>query len=466
MSPATILIAEDEASMRRILQLELEQEGWRVLLAEDGESARRLMHEEPVDLVITDMKMGRVSGMDLLRETRAEFPDLPVIMMTAFGTVESAVEAMQLGARDYVIKPFEMEDVRLKARRALEEHAVRAENRALKAQLAAQGAPVELVGSCPAMQQVLEVMAQVVDSPSTILISGESGTGKEIVARTLHDRSPRAGRPFVVVNCAALSETLSDSELFGHVKGAFTSADSDRIGRFELADGGTIFLDELALIPPILQGKLLRVLQEKSFERVGSTVTVHVDVRIIGATNTDLRAMIADGAFREDLFYRLQVVEMHLPPLRARAQDIPELVEHFLTKHAVALGRPRPGIAPEALEALETYHWPGNVRELENVIQRAILLCKEGTVGPGQLSLDVGANGGAGLRAVADLGFGQPGFSLTRMTEDMERTCIARALLETGGNKSRAAEVLGVTRKILRYKIDKYGLGTPPAVDE
>ncbi len=460
MSP-TILIAEDEARMRRILELEFSQEGWRVLLAENGDAAQAELAAHQVDLLVTDVRMGQTSGMDLLRHAREIHPDLPVIMMTAYGSVENAVEAMHLGARDYVIKPFEVEDLRLKAARALEERAVRAENRALKAQLAGAAAGTEAIGACPAMQQVFEIMRSVADTPSTVLITGESGTGKEVLACELHKCSDRSDQPFVVVNCAALTETLAESELFGHVKGAFTSAQADRIGRFELADGGTIFLDELALINLTLQGKLLRVIQEKTFERVGSTTTVKVDVRIIGATNTDLRAMIAQGTFREDLYYRLNVVAIDLPRLRDRAEDLPLLVEHFLTKHATLLGRPRPTIAPGTLDSIAGYHWPGNVRELENVIQRAILLCKDQRIGPEQLALHLAATPpppDAGPLPDGEDGWGEVGFSLTALTEDLERRYITQALMETGGNKSRAADLLGITRKILRYKIEKYGI--------
>lgn len=451
--------------MRRLLELELGQGGWKVLLAEDGDAAVQVLEAQHVDLLITDLRMGSTSGMELLERAQVLKPGLPVIMMTAYGSVETAVEAMRLGARDYVIKPFEMEDLRFKAERALAERAVRAENRALRAQLASQAPPTEAIGTSQAMEEVFDIMRSVADTPSTVLITGESGTGKEVVARTLHQWSDRKDRPFVVVNCAALSETLAESELFGHVKGAFTSAEGDRVGRFELADGGIIFLDELALINLNLQGKLLRVLQEKAFERVGSTDTIHVDVRILGATNKNLRAMIAEGTFREDLYYRLNVVAITMPPLQDRVTDIPLLVDHFLTKHAALLGRPRPRISPHALDALAQYYWPGNVRELENVVQRAILLCKGETIGARELSVHIGDTAGGAPAArrtarVAD-GFGKAGFSLTAVTEELEQEYIARALAETGGNKSQAAELLGITRKILRYKIEKYGLEAP-----
>lgn len=459
--PATILVVDDETKMRRVLQMYFEDDGYVVIQAENGADALEKLSASRPDLIICDMRMPRMNGIELLRRVKTISPDLPVIIMTAYGEIKSAVESMKLGAEGYVTKPLDMEELKIAAARALEKSSLVKENMQLRAELDSRFDIKNFVGKSLKMLQIFRLIEQVAPTNTTVLVTGESGTGKELVARAIHAGSFRRSKPFVVVNCAALSEHLLESELFGHVKGAFTGAHSDRQGRFELADGGTLFLDELALMSIPLQGKLLRVLQEKEFEPVGGTGTIKVDVRIIGATNKNLERLMESKLFREDLYYRLNVVEIHLPPLRERKEDIPILVEHCISKLNRELGKNIRGIANEALELLQKYDWPGNVRELENLLERAIVLGKSDIVSienfPDQITRLMEQ---AEFRRNFVEGFKLPdqGLPLIETVEEIEKRLIQEALERTNWNKTKAAELLGVTRKIMRYKTEKYDL--------
>lgn len=366
----SILIVDDELNIRRVLERAFTKEGYQVYTAEGGHQALRILEETPCDLVLTDVVMPDMTGLELLKRARQKYPNLQVILMTAYGTIPMAVEAMRAGAFDFLTKPLEMEVLRKVVRNALQEPTT-AKPTERKPSRRKQ---VTFIGESPAIKQILETVERVADTRTTVLITGESGTGKELIARMLHERSSRAHKPFVAVSCAAIPETLLEVELFGAVKGAYTGAETDRIGKFEAANGGTLFLDEVGDIPPLIQVKLLRVLQEREIERLGSNAPVPIDVRLVAATNRNLQEAVDAGAFRSDLFYRLQVVHIHLPPLRERREDIPLLARYFLQKFAAENGRALREISPEAMELLQNACWRGNVRELENVIESAVVL--------------------------------------------------------------------------------------------
>src|SRR6058998_2847608 len=374
--PATLLVADDDPGLRESLERTLTREGYRVVLASDGRAALERVQAGGVDLIVTDLKMPGLTGLELLRAAKALMPDVDVILLTAFGTVEEAVKAMKDGAYDFLTKPFRREQLIKLIDKALERRDLIEQNRALKKQLDDLRAKGQMIGASPSWRRMLTLVEQVADSSATILIQGESGTGKELVARTIHDRSARRNGPFVAVNCAALPETLLESELFGYEKGAFTGAAGRKEGRFELADGGTLFLDEVADLSPVTQPKILRVLQEGEFERLGGTRTMRVDVRIVAATNQDLAQMVRDRRFREDLYYRLNVITIVAPPLRDRKEDIPVLAQHFLRVYAAKNNRRLEGLSDDAVGCLEAHSWPGNVRELENVVERAVVLAR------------------------------------------------------------------------------------------
>ena len=374
--PATLLVADDDPGLRESLERTLTREGYRVVLASDGRAALERVQAGGVDLIVTDLRMPGLTGLELLRAAKAIMPDVDVILLTAFGTVEEAVKAMKDGAYDFLTKPFRREQLIKLVDKALERRDLIEQNKALKKQLEDIRAKGQMIGSSPAYRRMVSLVEQIADSSATILIQGESGAGKELVARTIHERSGRRNGPFVAVNCAALPETLLESELFGYEKGAFTGAASRKEGRFELADGGTLFLDEVADLSPVTQPKILRVLQEGEFERVGGTRTIRVDVRIVTATNQDLAQLVRDKRFREDLYYRLNVITVTTPPLRDRREDIPVLAQHFLRVYAAKNNRVLEGFTDEALGCLEAYRWPGNVRELENVVERAVVLAR------------------------------------------------------------------------------------------
>jgi two-component system, NtrC family, response regulator PilR len=380
---ARILIVDDERSMREMLEILLRREGYDVTAADGGTAAIALLQERPFDMLISDVRMPDVSGIDVLRTAKALNPGIIGIMVTAYGSKESIQEVLRLQAADYLDKPFNVEELKFRVRKELERNRIQQENVLLKRALRNSNRFADIIGSSPAMGAVFQLVETIAPTTSTVLISGESGTGKELIARAIHFNSPRKDRPFVAVNCGALSETLLDSELFGHVRGAFTGADSNKKGLIEVAEKGTIFLDEIGEMSPLVQVKLLRVLQERKFRRLGGTEEIDADIRILAATNRDLSKLVAEGTFREDLFYRINVIPMRLPPLRERADDIPLLASHFVAKFAAAMGKDVAGISSAAMALLQAYPWPGNIRELENAIERAVALERMPSIQPG-----------------------------------------------------------------------------------
>ena len=480
-----LLVVDDEKNLRKVLSEQLSRDGYDVHTAEDGEMAKEMLAEHHIDLVITDLRMPKTDGMELLRWALAEDPDRPVVMITAHGTVDTAVEALKLGAFDYITKPFDKTELRRVVAKALRTRDLAG------AEVASESLPAgrfRIIGQSPQIQQVYAVLDKVADTPTTVLISGESGTGKELIARALHENSSRAGKPFIRLNCAAIPKDLMEAELFGFEKGAFTGAVTSKPGKFELANGGTLFLDEVGEIPVEMQVKLLRVLQESEFERVGGIKTIAVDVRLVAATNRDLRDLIARGTFREDLFYRLNVVSIHLPALRERTTDVPLLVDHFLRKFNERLKKKVDGVAPEAMAKLMTHEWKGNIRELENVIERAVLFCDDTRLELKDLTPDVRgevrverslgtpmpapvahapAGGEPAIRGEgestptpphalsADAGLRE---QVRAATMRLEKELIVRALQQTGGNVTRAARLLKISRKGLQLKMKELGL--------
>ena len=447
MAGETILVIDDEAAQREAVSGYLRKRGFAVLQAANGRAGLALLQGQVIDLIITDLRMPELDGMGVLAAARETNPAIGVVLATAFGTVDGAVDAMQEGAFYYLQKPLDLDVLDRIVDRALEQRHRISENELLRQQIGERVPFGGIMGCSPAIEEALNVVARVAPSRATVLLRGESGTGKELMARAVHEASPRAARPFVAVNCAALNKGLIESELFGHEKGAFTGADARRIGRFEQGDGGTLFLDELAEIPLDVQVKLLRVLQERKIERVGSGVEIEVDVRLIGATNRDLEALVAQGTFREDLFYRLNVVAVDLPPLRHRKGDIPLLADHFLARYAEENAKAVGEISKEALELLTRYAYPGNVRELQNIVERAVVMARGPVVTRADLPAEV-------QKAVA----GPAADTLPAQVEELEKTAIAQALERAGGVQSRAAEMLGLTERNLRYKLKKYRL--------
>ena len=445
-----ILIVEDEAKMRRLLELNLGEEGFTTLSAGDAESGLKLLRENSVDLVVTDLKLPGMNGLEFLQAVKHQNAALPVIVMTAFGTVETAVEAMKAGASDYVLKPFSLAEMRMVIHKELDVHKLREENRSLREALGKRYAHPNVVARSPKMQEVLATVERVAPTNSTVLLGGESGVGKDLIARAIHEKSRRARGPFIKINSSAIPENLLESELFGYEKGAFTGANASKPGKFELADKGTLFLDEIGDVPPAIQVKLLRVLQEREFERLGGTRTVKVDVRLIAATNRDLRAALEEGTFREDLYYRLNVVPIDIAPLRERKEDIADLASLFMERFCGGAGQTVKGIAPEAMRILVSYHWPGNVRELQNIIERACALAKSDAIEPADIHLDTRP-----VRAgTSENHFLPEGMTLERWEDEM----IQEALRRASGNKSQAARLLGLSRNALRYRLSKIGI--------
>jgi two-component system response regulator PilR (NtrC family) len=452
-----ILVVDDEQSMRDFLAILLTKEGHEVLTAKSGADALQAVQSEIFDLVITDMKMPGADGMEVLKAVKEVSPETVVIMITAFATTETAVEAMKIGAYDYIIKPFKVDELKLIINNSLEKRYLRKENTLLKREIESKAGFANFIGKSKPMQKVFSLIRQVSDTKSTVLITGESGTGKELVAKAVHFNSPLKNRPFVTVNCGALPETLLESELFGYMKGAFTGASSNKQGLFEAANNGTIFLDEISATTPALQIKLLRVLQEREFIRIGGTAGVKVDVHVIAASNKDLLAEVARGMFREDLYYRLNVLPIHLPPLRERKEDIPLLAEYFLKK-VVRKGAERTQIKkidPEAMKALMAYHWPGNVRELENTIERMIILTPEDVIRIDQVPDTVKSPSRSS--DLVSFEIPETGVDLEALLEKTERTFLRKALERTGGVKTDAAKLLGLTFRSFRHRLQKYG---------
>jgi two-component system NtrC family response regulator len=449
MSPTKILLADDDESLRKVIEFNLEQEGYEVLTASDGKEALRLYNEHAPDLVITDIKMPEMDGLELLKQIRRSDVERLVIVVTAFGSIDNAIEAMKLGAYDYITKPFNRDELKLVVHKALEVQQLRSRTRRLEAELVDRFSFENIIGGSDRMADVFEVVRRIAPSEATALIKGESGTGKELIARAIHYNSPRSKGDYVAVNCSAIPENLLESELFGHKKGAFTGAVADKVGKFELSSGGTIFLDEVADLRFDLQGKLLRVLQEKEIERVGDPRPIKIDIRVIAATNKDLEALLAEGTFREDLYHRINVVPITLPPLRERRDDIPLLVHHFKNKFSEGECR----VEPEALAALKSYPWPGNVRELENVMERSLLLRKDRD----RLSaedLPDHIRGHRELHPESLLHIPEDGISL----EEVEKQLLLYSLQKNEWNQTHAAKFLGITRQALIYRMDKYEL--------
>jgi two-component system response regulator PilR (NtrC family) len=455
---ARLLLVDDERSMREFLEILFRKQGYDVATAADADAALVALEADDYDLLITDIQLPGRSGLDLLREARAAQPDLLVIMITAFATTDTAIAAMKEGAYDYITKPFQVDEIALVVQKALETKLLAAENLRLRRELRSERQQRSLVGNSEAMKQVFELIGRVASTKTNVLIVGESGTGKELVARAIHAESERADRPFVAINCAAIPETLLESELFGHVKGAFTGAVAAKAGLFETADGGTLFLDEVGDLGASLQVKLLRAIQEKTIRRVGGTQDRRVDVRILAATNRRLEDEVAAGRFREDLYYRLNVIELALPTLRQRMEDLPLLVHHFVEKCARELGKEVRGVSEAALRCLSAYRYPGNVRELENVIERAVALARGDWI-------DVDALPPTLLRPAPESAAAvlpSDGVQLDSLVADYERTLLREALRRSGGVKKRAAKLLGISFRSLRYRLEKLGLDEPP----
>jgi DNA-binding NtrC family response regulator len=426
------------------------EDGHKIFSAGDAETGLKLLRENSVDLVLTDLKLPGMNGLEFLQALKRQNAALPVVVMTAFGSVETAVDAMKAGASDYVLKPFSLGEMRMVIRKELDVHNLREENRSLREALGKKFAHPNVVARSAKMQEVLATVERVAPTNSTVLLGGESGVGKDLIARAIHEKSRRAAGPFIKINSTAIPENLLESELFGYERGAFTGATTSKPGKFELADKGTLFLDEIGDVPPAIQVKLLRVLQEREFERLGGTKTIKVDVRLIAATNRDLREALEQGTFREDLYYRLNVVPIDIAPLRQRKEDIPELVTLFITRFAGDSGKPVESITPEAMQILVNYHWPGNVRELQNIIERACALAKGTVLTADDIHLDVrpakAANGTSN--------FLPDGMTLEHWEDEMIREALRRA----NGNKSQAARLLGLSRNALRYRLSKIGI--------
>jgi DNA-binding NtrC family response regulator len=450
MTRASILLVDDEEGILKTLGRALREEGHEVLAVSRAREAERLLAARSFDLLVVDNRMPERSGLELIRDlatSTAEGERPEVVMMTAHATVESAIEAMKLGAFDYLQKPFEVDELLVVARRALEHQRLRTQHRYLLSERDEEFNHYGIVGRSRAIQDLIRKLELVAQSKSTVLVTGETGTGKELAARAIHDRSAQRDMPLIKVNCAAIPETLLESELFGHVKGAFTGAVSSKKGKFVLADGGTIFLDEIGTMSPALQAKLLRVLQEREVEPLGAEQTLSVDLRVIAATNRDLRRMVTEGTFQEDLFYRLSVIPIAIPPLRERREDIPALVEHFVLKHTQRTGKTIDQVGPEALAALQAYDWPGNVRELENTIERAVVLATTRVITAGQIQM---------LGATAAAPSGLPSLVLRTNVEWAEKETMRRALERGGGVKKEAAELMGISQRALSYYLAKY----------
>ena len=443
-----ILVVEDEEKLRRVIELQLTSKGFDVDKSATAEEGLRVV--DRADLVLTDLKLPGMDGLEFLNTIRRQNAHVPIIMMTAFGSVETAVGAMKAGATDFILKPFSLDHLMQVVAKALEMRALREENRQLKEELGRRYEYDNIIGRSQPMQEIFATVERVAATRATVLLAGESGVGKDLIARAIHFHSPRRDRPLVKINCTAIPENLMESELFGYEKGAFTGAQASKPGKFEQADTGTVFLDEIGDVPAGIQVKLLRILQEREFERLGSNVTRHIDVRVVAATNQDLRAALEQGTFREDLYYRLNVVPINIPPLRDRKPDIPFLANHFVHKLAPDAGGQVESISDAAMEKLMAYHWPGNVRELENVIERSLVMCTGKRLDAADIKLESAPH----PRAHNDSHFLPEGMTLDQYEQDLIREALRRA----DGNKSQAARLLGLTRNALRYRLTQMGL--------
>jgi two-component system response regulator PilR (NtrC family) len=464
MRKGRILVVDDEESMREFMELLLTRDGFEVALHSGDATVLSFIDREVFDVVVCDMKMPQVTGLDVLARVKEVSPSTAVIMMTAYASAQDAVEAMKRGAYDYVLKPFKTDEIRLIVRNALEKTRLEEENIRLRKELDRRTPIRALIGESVVMAKIHELVHRVAPTRSNVFITGESGTGKELVARAIHDQSQRRSEAFVTVNCGAIPEPLIESELFGHVRGSFTGAIANKRGLFEAADGGTLFLDEIAELPLGMQVKLLRAIQERIFKRVGGTDDVRVDVRIVAATNRNLEKEVKTGRFREDLFYRLNVIEIRLPPLRERPEDIPLLVRHFLGKHAKEMGRGARRMTPEALDALQRYRFPGNVRELENILERALALAPADEIGADSLPREVGGVDGRAVTPVFEVP--AEGVEIDRILDDVERNLLLQALQRTGGVRKDAARLLGITFRSIRYRLQKLGINVEEDVTD
>ena len=451
-----ILIVDDEKSLLELLGLVFKKEGYGVKTASSGVKALEMLDKNGIDLVITDIKMPQKTGMDILKAVKDRTPELPVIMITAYGSIQQAIEALKAGALDYVVKPFDVEELKIIVARGLEKRRLKEENILLKKDLKEKYSFERMIGKSRIMREIYDLIEKVAVTDSTVLVTGESGTGKEMAARAIHALSPRRDGQFVSINCAALPENLLESELFGHARGSFTGAIAEKKGMFEAAGHGTLFLDEVGEMSPWTQVKLLRALQERTIRRVGGNDEIPVDVRIIAATNQDLKRRIHEGKFREELFYRLNVISFEMPPLRRRVEDIPILVTHFIQKHCEKMNKKLKRVAPEVFSLFETYPWPGNIRELENVIERLVAIEDRETVTAGCLPLEIVA---PQAREETRFLF-QPGFNMMAYIDDLSKKYVNQALAASGGNLRQAAALLGLSYRTIRYLIEKYDLKT------
>lgn len=454
MTQTTVLIVDDDSIQRQVLAGDLKTRGFNVLEADSSESALEIVKRNTVDVILSDLKMPGSSGISLLENLKSVNPDISVVIMTAFATVETAVQALKSGAYDFITKPYNLDEIEVIIRHIIEKNTLKSELKILKEQLELSNRFEGLQTNSPKMKNVINVASRVAPSKASVLVLGESGTGKEVLARAIHYASTRKDKLFVAVNCAALNENLLESELFGHEKGSFTGAEKQHKGRFEIADGGTIFLDEIGDLPMHLQIKLLRVLQEEQFERVGGSTTINVDVRIIAATNKNIEELIREGKFREDLYYRLNVVNIHLPPLRERKEDIPLLINEFVNKYIKDTNIKNLEFSKEALDLLMKYNYPGNIRELENIIHHAIVLSRDEVITSNEIPVSVKSS-----QSEKDIeSYFEEGTSLNEKVELLEKTLVTNALKTTNGNQTAAAKFLGISERNLRYRLEKWGI--------
>jgi len=461
-----ILVVDDEESIREFLEIMLKKEGYEVTCAEDGQAALEVLKKKSFDLVISDMQMPNLSGMELLKHVKDQYPDVVFMMITAFGTTETAVEAMKIGAYDYVTKPFKIDEVRINIANALRSQNLEVENRNLKKELNVEYNFQNLVGNSEPMHRIFELIRRVSQAPTNILITGESGTGKEVIAKAIHYNGPLKDEPFVTVNCGAIPESLMESEMFGHKKGSFTGAIADKAGLFEVADGGTLFLDEVGELPLSIQVKLLRAIQERIIRRVGGTDDTKINVRIMAATNRDLEDMVKEGTFRQDLYYRLNVINIKSPALRERSEDIPALANHFLKKYNKRLTKNIEGISQEAMDTLKKYSYPGNVRELENIIERTVALEAGSSILPESLPPFVNTTSGRKVASSHEIEVTDEGLDLDKVMGQIEKEILIKAIHTAGGVKKKAAKLLNITFRSMRYRVEKYSLGVPGEEDD
>ncbi len=461
-----ILIVDDEESIREFLEIMLKKEGYEVSTAEDGLKAKDLLSKRNFNMVISDLQMPNMTGIELLKHVRETYPETVFMLITAFGTTENAVEAMKMGAYDYLTKPFKIDEVRINIQNALRTSSLEVENRVLKKELTKEYSFQSLVGNSEVMHRIYDLVKRVSQAPTNVLVTGESGTGKEVVAKAIHYNGPLKERPFVTINCGAIPEQLMESEMFGHKKGSFTGAIADKSGLFEVADGGTLFLDEVGELPVQIQVKLLRAIQERVIRRVGATDDIKVEVRIIAATNRDLEKMVKDGTFRQDLFYRLNVINIKTPSLRERKDDIPLLANHFLRKYNDRLSKTINAISAEAMESLKKYDYPGNVRELENIIERTVALEGGATILPESLPPFVNTLSGRKMASSNEIEIGPEGLELDKVVGQIEKELIVKAIHQAGGVKKKAAKLLHITFRSMRYRVEKYGLGSVDDLDD